>query len=255
MLHELELAPTAAQARVLSCSRIAAALRRGGRQRNLEVRAEQIQIALRSPQLEQPPLIAEAFGAAVSAYVAVLASSVAQLRVLEEQLEASFGQHPAAEIVLSQPGLGAILGARVLAEFGADAHRYASAKARKIYAGTPPITRACGLRRVVLARMATNAYATRYTCRLSRPSTPVLAPAPTTTPDAPMATPPPGAARRQQPFSRDAARLLAPRHPLQRGVRLAPLSPPGSRGRLTPYSRGMSWGMVAGCSDVGDLFG
>ena len=50
----------------------------------------------------------------------------------------------AAEIILSQPGLGPILGARVLAEFGDDPHRYASAKARKNYAGTSPITRASG---------------------------------------------------------------------------------------------------------------
>ena len=49
-----------------------------------------------------------------------------------------------AEIYLSQPGLGTILGARVLAEFGADADRYANAKARKNYAGTSPITRQSG---------------------------------------------------------------------------------------------------------------
>ena len=55
-----------------------------------------------------------------------------------------FGRHPDAEIYLSQPGLGAVLGARVLAEFGDDPDRYADAKARKNYAGTRPITRASG---------------------------------------------------------------------------------------------------------------
>jgi transposase len=155
-LAVLELAPTPAHGRRLSRAKIASALRRAGRQRNVEVRAEQIQTTLRGPQLEQPPLIADAFGVAVRAYVAVLASSVTQLRVLEGQLEASFGQHPAAEIVLSQPGLGTVLGARVLAEFGDDPHRYATPKARKNYAGTAPITRASGTRRVVLARVATN---------------------------------------------------------------------------------------------------
>lgn len=152
----LELAPTPARGRSLSRSKIAAALRRGGRQRNIETRAEAIQGALRAPQLEQPPLIADAFGATVSAYVAILAAGLAQLRILEGQLEASFGQHPAAEIVLSQPGLGTTLGARVLAEFGDDPHRYTDPKARKNYAGTAPITRASGTRRVVLARVAVN---------------------------------------------------------------------------------------------------
>ena len=56
----------------------------------------------------------------------------------------------------SQPGLGVILGARVLAEFGDDPHRFADAKARKNYAGTSPITRASGTKKVVLARYARN---------------------------------------------------------------------------------------------------
>jgi len=155
-LAVLALAPTPAGGRTLSRSKIAAALRRAGRQRNVEVRAEQIQTALRAPQLQQPPLIADAFGAAAASYVAVLAASVSQARALEGQLEASFGRHPAAEILLSQPGLGTVLGARVLAEFGDDPHRYASPKARKNYAGTAPITKASGTRRVVLARVATN---------------------------------------------------------------------------------------------------
>ena len=67
-----------------------------------------------------------------------------------------FGQHPYAEIYASQPGLGVLLGARVLAEFGDDPHRFADAKARKNYAGTSPITRASGTRKIVLARYARN---------------------------------------------------------------------------------------------------
>jgi hypothetical protein len=58
----------------------------------------------------------------------------------------------------SQPGLGLVLGARVLAEFGDDRTRYADAKARKNYAGTSPITRASGTRRIVLARYARNRH-------------------------------------------------------------------------------------------------
>jgi transposase len=71
-------------------------------------------------------------------------------------VETHFGQHPAAEIILSQPGLGPILGARVLAEFGDADDRYASAKARKNYAGTSPITRASGRKKVVMARYVHN---------------------------------------------------------------------------------------------------
>jgi transposase len=79
-----------------------------------------------------------------------------QVKTLQGQVEECFGQHPAAEIVMSQPGLGPILGARVLAEFGDDPDRYASAKARKNYAGTSPITRASGKKKTVLARFVRN---------------------------------------------------------------------------------------------------
>ena len=57
---------------------------------------------------------------------------------------------------MSQPGLGLILGARVLGEFGDDPARYASAKARKNYAATSPITRQSGKRKAVMARYVHN---------------------------------------------------------------------------------------------------
>jgi transposase len=155
-LAVLAIAPTPDAGRGLSRSQITAALRRGGRRRYLDQRAEEIRSALRSDQLEQPPLVAQAFGATVAALVAVLSTSITAVARLEEQLADSFGQHPAAEVIRSQPGLGIVLGARVLAEFGDDPHRYADAKARKNYAGTSPITKASGKSRVVLARYKTN---------------------------------------------------------------------------------------------------
>lgn len=63
---------------------------------------------------------------------------------------AHFGRHADNEVYLSQPGLGKILVARVLAEFGDAANRYADAQARRNYAGTSPITRASGKKLVVL---------------------------------------------------------------------------------------------------------
>ena len=79
-----------------------------------------------------------------------------QVKTLQGQVEADFGRHPDAEIYLSQPGLGPILGARVLGESGDDPDRYASGKARKNYAGTSPLTRASGKRKIVAARFIRN---------------------------------------------------------------------------------------------------
>jgi hypothetical protein len=71
-------------------------------------------------------------------------------------VEEHFGRHPDAEIIVSQPGMGPILGARVLAEFGDDPRRYADGKARRNYAATSPVTRASGKRKVVTARFVRN---------------------------------------------------------------------------------------------------
>jgi transposase len=99
-----------------------------GGQRNLHYSAEQISGALRSDQLAAPPLVAQAFGATVSALVAITAELVSQTAVVEDKLAASLERHPSADILRSLPGLGVVLGARVLAEFGDDRTRYADAQ-------------------------------------------------------------------------------------------------------------------------------
>ena len=152
----LGLAPTPELGRALSHAELVATLRRAGRRRQVEARAAAIQAALAGPQLEAPPVLAAAYGQVVTAAVAVIASLTEQLASMETALTSAFGAHPDAGIVRSQPGLGLVLAARVLAEFGDDPNRYVSARARKAYAGTAPITRASGLRQVVLARAVGN---------------------------------------------------------------------------------------------------
>jgi transposase len=155
-LAVLAIAPTPQLGAKASLSKIAAALRRGGRSRLVEERAAPIQAALRAEHLTTAPLVAEAMGATVVALVGVIGEFNKQIAVLEAQVAASFEQHPDAKIILSLPGLGMILGARVLAEFGDAPNRYATAKCRKNYAGTSPITRASGKSKVVVARYIRN---------------------------------------------------------------------------------------------------
>ena len=52
--------------------------------------------------------------------------------------------------------MAAVLGARVLGEFGDDPRRYTDGKARKNYAATSPITRASGKKKAVMARFIHN---------------------------------------------------------------------------------------------------
>jgi transposase len=157
-LAVLGRAPTPARARALSRTQIAAALRRGGRQRGIDQRAEEIHSALRAEQLAPPPVLADAFGATVTASVAVITEMNRQLAGLETQLAEHFERHPDADIIRSLPGLGVIIGARVLGEFGDDPTRYADAKARRNYAGTAPITIASGKKKVVRARYSGNRH-------------------------------------------------------------------------------------------------
>ena len=155
VLELLIKAPEPSSAARLTRPQITAALARA-RRRDREAKTTAIMAALRTEHLNQPPPIAAAYGATVRALAALIATANEQITALEGQVEAYFGQHPDAEIYLSQPGLGPVLGARVLAEFGDDPSRYVGARARKNYAGTSPITRASGKKKVVLARYVRN---------------------------------------------------------------------------------------------------
>lgn len=57
---------------------------------------------------------------------------------LAKAVEEDFPQHPDAEILLSFPGLGVQLGARVLAEIGDDRQRFADARGLRAYADSHP---------------------------------------------------------------------------------------------------------------------
>ena len=154
-LELLAKAPDPARAARLTRAQVSAALKRA-RRRNIADKTVAIISALRSAQLGQPPAVTSAYAATVRSLIAVITALEEQVTVLQVQVEAHFGQHPDAEIYLSQPGLAAILGARVLGEFGDDPGRYADGKARKNYGGTSPITRASGKKKVVIARFIHN---------------------------------------------------------------------------------------------------
>jgi transposase len=151
----LATAPTPQAAAALSVAEITKVLKASGR-RGIASRAEKIVTALRAEQLGQHSVVTTAYAATVRAHVAILAAINAEIKTMEKQVEANFGKHPDAEVYLSQPGLGVVLSARVLAEFGDDKTRYTDARARKNYAGTSPITRQSGKKKVVLARYIHN---------------------------------------------------------------------------------------------------
>lgn len=154
----LRRAATPAEAARLSASAIEATLKRGGRERYAAHQAEKIQAVLRAERLNAKSVVAQAYGAQVRAMIAVIGELNRQIQSLEDELASSFEAHPDAEIILSFPGLGVVLGARVLGEFGDDPNRYADAKSRRNYAGTSPVTRQSGRSRLVCVRYVNNSF-------------------------------------------------------------------------------------------------
>jgi transposase len=154
-LELLAKAPDPDRAARLSRSQITAALRRA-RRRDIAAKAADIKHALAADQLHRSVPVTSAYAAIVTGQVAVVATLNAQIKELGAVVAEHFGRHPDAEIYTSQPGLGVVLAARVLGEFGDDPRRFDDAKARKSYAGTSPITKASGRKKTVLARHARN---------------------------------------------------------------------------------------------------
>ncbi|HEX6453366.1 MAG TPA: IS110 family transposase [Trebonia sp.] len=154
-LELLGRAPEPARAAKLTRAQVSAALKRA-RRRNIPDKATAILAALRGEQLGQPEALTLAYAATVRSLIAVIAVLNEQVKALQGQVEEHFGRHPDAEIYLSQPGTGKILGARVLGEFGDDPRRYRDGKARRNYAATSPVTRASGKKKVVAARFIHN---------------------------------------------------------------------------------------------------
>lgn len=152
----LRVAPTPAIGRRVTISQIGAALRRAGRQRNIDHTSRELQQVLRTEQLQAHDTIADAYGHTTHTAVTIIAAFNHEIDRLEEQLERLLEQHPAATVIRSIPGLGTLTGSRALGEFGDDPTRYANARCRKNYAGTSPITRASGRQHVVLGRYARN---------------------------------------------------------------------------------------------------
>jgi len=154
-LELLAKAPEPARAARLTRAQVSAALKRA-RRRSIPDKATAILAALRGEHLGQPEALTAAYAATVRSLIAVITTLNEQVKTLQGQVGEHFGRHPDAEIYLSQPGMGAVLGARVLAESGDDPHRYRDGKARRNYAATSPVTRASGKKKVVAARFVHN---------------------------------------------------------------------------------------------------
>lgn len=152
----LALAPTPTKAARLSRTQLRSALKRAGRQRGIEAEAERLREVLHTDFAHQPPLVEDALGRQMLALLRQLDAACIAADELAQAVEEAFLQHPDAEILLSFPGLGPQIGARVLAEIGDDRNRFADARGLRAYAGSSPITRASGKKESITRRRVKN---------------------------------------------------------------------------------------------------
>lgn len=80
----------------------------------------------------------------VQGLVGIIVMMQASVEALELALGEAFAAMPAARIVEDVPGLGIVLGARILAEISDDPTRFLTASGLRSFAGTAPVTRASG---------------------------------------------------------------------------------------------------------------
>lgn len=152
----MKLAPTPAKAASLTRTQITAALKRAGRKRGIESDVERLREAFRTDWARQPELVEDALGKQTLALLRQLTAACTAADDLARAVEEAFPQHPDSEIILSFPGLGIQLAARVLAEIGDDRTRFADARGLKAYAGASPVTRASGKKSSITRRWVKN---------------------------------------------------------------------------------------------------
>jgi transposase len=152
----LAAAPTPADAAKLTPAQLRALLRKAGRSRGIDAEAARLRGAFRQEQMRQLPLVEQAMGRQSLALLRQLDAACASADDLEQAAVESFSQHPDAGIITSFPGIGALTGARVLAEIGDDRSRFQDARGLKAYAGAAPVTRASGKSRSVTHRRVKN---------------------------------------------------------------------------------------------------
>ncbi len=117
-------------------------------------KAEQLAALLQAPQLHALPGVARAKARLMAALRAQLAVLTTQVAAFDQAIQQLFAQHADSAVFASLPGAGRRLAPRLLAEWGADRTRYASAASVRALAGTAPVLFQSGAFRGVRRRRA-----------------------------------------------------------------------------------------------------
>lgn len=140
----LALAPTPGRAARLTRRQITDTLADAGRRRQLDDHADRLHALFRQRQLRHPDAVEEAMGIAMLATVRLLEPGMSGHRRAHRTAHRRVRRASTRLDLLQLPGVGALTGARLLAEIGDDLHRFASARGLRAYAGAAPLTGRAG---------------------------------------------------------------------------------------------------------------
>jgi transposase len=117
-------------------------------------KAEQLVQLFAAPRLQAPAGVARAKARLLQALVAQLQVVTEHVTAFDRAIQQLFAQHADAALFVSLPGAGKRLAPRLLAEWGDDRARYASAASLQALAGTAPVVYRSGAFRGVRRRVA-----------------------------------------------------------------------------------------------------
>jgi transposase len=131
--------PTLEQAEAATEEALCACLRTLPHFPNAVAKAHAVVARLHEPQLRAAPVTTRVKSRHLLALVAQLASLREQIAAYDAEIERLFRTHPDAKLFSSLPGAGKRLAPRLLAGWGDDRSRYASAQSIQGLAGTAPV--------------------------------------------------------------------------------------------------------------------
>jgi transposase len=122
--------------------------------RSPQLMEEVLQLALSAKALTTDLAIVESGRRLSQMHLELIQSLNPIIEQYDRRIEQLFQEHPEASLFRHLPGAGAVLGPRLLACFGTDRSRYATAENMQSFSGIAPVTQSSGRSRVVYFRRA-----------------------------------------------------------------------------------------------------
>jgi transposase len=122
--------------------------------RSPEVIERVLALADKSQALTTDPAIVECGSRLSQMYARLIQALNPVIEDYDQRIQRVFDAHPEAKIFRELPGAGPVMAPRLLAFFGTDRSRYASALNVQSFTGIAPVTKSSGKSKVVYARAA-----------------------------------------------------------------------------------------------------